>query len=154
MTTGRQRPKEKIMLTPTCARDLMTRDVVTLEERERLDNLDQAMRALRFRHLPVTDGRKLIGLLTERDLLRVSGSDVLPYKRAQDDVVARLVRVGDIMTRDVATVSPDAALVDVAALMADRKLGCVPVVEPDGTLLGIITEADFVRLARTLLPRP
>ena len=58
------------------------------------------------------------------------------------------------MSRDVATVSPDAALVDVAAMMVDRKLGCVPVVERDGTLLGIITEADFVRLARTLLPRP
>jgi CBS domain-containing protein len=64
------------------------------------------------------------------------------------------VCVGDIMTRDVVTVAPDAALVDVATLMLERKLGCVPVVEGDGTLLGIITEADFVRLVRTWLPRP
>jgi CBS domain-containing protein len=58
------------------------------------------------------------------------------------------------MTRDVVTVAPDAALIDVAELMVRHKLGCVPVVEPDGSLVGLITEADFVRLAQTYLPRP
>lgn len=142
------------MSLPCHARDLMTRDVVTLEERARLDNLEQALHVLRFRHVPVTDGAKLIGLLSERDLLRVAGSSVLPNKRDQDRFVAKLVCVGDVMTRDVVTVPPDAELVDVATLMLERKLGCVPVVSGDGTLLGIITEADFVRLARTWLPRP
>jgi CBS domain-containing membrane protein len=143
-----------VMPTPRYASDLMTRDVVTLEERTRLDNLEQALRTLRFRHMPVTDGSKLIGLISERDLLQVSASSVLPNKRAQDRFVAKLVCVGDIMTRDVVTVPPDAALADVAKLMLERKLGCVPVVNGDGTLLGIITEADFVRLVRTWLPQP
>lgn len=142
------------MSTPAYARDLMTTDVVTLEENQNLENLETSMRALRFRHMPVTDGKKLIGLVSERDLLRTSGSSLLPHKHKQDQFVAEHFRVADIMARDVVTVAPDAALVDVAALMGTRKLGCVPVVEPDGTLLGIITEADFVRLARQILPRP
>jgi CBS domain-containing protein len=61
--------------------------------------------------------------------------------------------VADIMARDIATATPDAALVDIAARMRTQKLGCMPVVTADGTLVGIITEADFVRLAQRLLPR-
>jgi CBS domain-containing protein len=142
------------MKTPTRARDLMTRDVITLEEDEHLEHLDDSMRVLRFRHMPVTDGRKLIGLLSERDLLRAGGSSLLPHKRRQDHFVASHFRVADIMTRDVETVAPDAALADVAATMIAKKLGCMPVVEADGTLVGILTEADFVRMARDSLPRP
>ena len=136
------------------ARDLMTADVVTLDESESLTDLEQAMRALRFRHMPVNDGGKLIGLVTERDLLRVSASSLLPHRRRQDDFIALLVRVADVMTRDVVTVAPDSALVDVATLMTREKVGCLPVVEADGRLAGIITEADFVRLAQTFLQRP
>ena len=141
------------MRTPIYARDLMTTDVVSLEGSQRLDHLEDSMQALRFRHMPVVDGRKLIGLVSERDLLRVRASSLLPHKRKQDHFIAEHFCVADVMTRDVVTVTPDAALADVAALMRKRRLGCVPVVEPDGTLAGIITEADFVQLAQTSLPR-
>jgi CBS domain-containing membrane protein len=142
------------MSTPAYARDLMTTNIVALEEDQHLGNLETSMRALRFRHMPVIDGRKLIGLVTERDLLRTLGSSLLPHKHKQDQFINEHFRVADIMTRDVDTVLPDAALVDVAARMGARKLGCMLVVDAEGTLLGIITEADFVRLARLLLPRP
>jgi CBS domain-containing protein len=131
----------------------MTRDVVALDENDRLDNIEQAMHALRFRHMPVTDGNKLVGLVSERDLLRVRASSLLPHRDKQDRFIADHVRVGDVMTRAVETVAPDAALVDVAELMQRHKLGCVPVVDRDGRLAGIITEADFVRLAQRYLPR-
>ena len=142
------------MSTPVYARDLMTKDVVTLGENESLEHLDESMRALRFRHMPVTDGDRLVGLVSERDLLRTGASSLLPQKHKQDHFLSEHFRVSAIMTRDVETVAPDAALVDVASMMSTRRLGCVPVVEKSGTLVGIITEADFVRLAQTLLPRP
>lgn len=142
------------MSTPVYARDLMTTDLVVLEESQHLGNLETSMRALRFRHMPVVDGKKLVGLVSERDLLRTAGSSLLPHKRKQDQFIDQHFRVADIMTRDVASVAPDTALVDVAAQMCAQKLGCMPVVRADGTLVGLITEADFVRLARQLLPRP
>jgi CBS domain-containing protein len=142
------------MSTPAYARDLMTKDLVVLEESQHLGNIERSMRALRFRHMPVVDGKKLVGLVSERDLLRTAGSSLLPHKHKQDQFIDQHFRVSDIMSRDVASVAPDAALVDVAAQMSAQKLGCMPVVGNDGTLLGIITEADFVRLARQLLPRP
>jgi CBS domain-containing membrane protein len=142
------------MSTPVYARDLMTTDVVALEESQHLGNLEASMRALRFRHMPVIDGRKLVGLVTQRDVLRTAGSSLLPHKHKQDQFINEHFRVTDIMSRDVATVAPDDALVDVAARMSAGKLGCMPVVDADGNLRGIITEADFVRLAGQLLPRP
>lgn len=142
------------MTTPAYARDLMTKELVVLEEDQHLGNLESSMRALRFRHMPVVEGKKLIGLVTERDLLRTAGSTLLPHKRKQDQFISEHFRVADIMSRDVVTVLPDAALVDVAALMNAKKLGCAPVVSAEGVLMGIITEADFVSLARRLLPRP
>lgn len=142
------------MSTPVYARDLMTRDVVSLDENDHLDHLDEAMRLLRFRHMPVMDGKKLVGLVSERDVLGVMGSTLLPNKARQDRFLSERFRVADIMTRDVDTVPSDEPLVEVARLMMDKKLGCVPVVDVDGTLLGILTEADFVRLCESLLPRP
>lgn len=140
------------MSTPVLARDLMTKDLVVLEESQHLGNIEASMRALRFRHMPVVDGRKLVGLVTQRDLLRTAGSTLLPHKHKEDRFIDEHFRVADIMSRDVVTVAPDTALVDVAARMVAQKLGCMPVVDAEGTLLGIITEADFVRLAHQLLP--
>jgi len=142
------------MSTPVYARDLMTKDLVVLEESQHLGNLEKSMHALRFRHMPVVDGKKLVGLVSERDLLRTAGSSLLPHKHKQDQFIDAHFRVADIMSRDVTSVAPDAALVDVATRMSTQKLGCMPVVDAGGTLLGIITEADFVRLAGQLLPRP
>ena len=139
---------------PRLARDIMKKDVVTLEERESLENLEEAMRAMRFRHIPVVDGKRLIGLITQRDLLRVSASTLLPARREQHELLTKRFTVGDIMMRDVKTVGPDTPLAEVTRTMRRNKLGCLPVVDGDNTLVGIITEADFVELCEHLLTRP
>jgi CBS domain-containing membrane protein len=139
---------------PKLASEIMTRDVVTLDERQTLENIEHAMRALRFRHMPVTDGRRLIGVISQRDLLRTSASTLLPARREQADLLAKWFTVGDVMTRDVQTVHPDTPLSEVTRLMRRSKLGCLPVVENENTLVGIITEADFVKLCERLLARP
>jgi CBS domain-containing protein len=139
---------------PRFASEIMTRDVIALDERQTLENIEQAMRALRFRHMPVTDGRRLIGLVSHRDLLRTSASTLLPARKEQADLLAKWFTVGDVMSRDVQTVHPDTPLSEVARLMRRNKLGCLPVVDGENTLVGIITEADFVSLCERMLTRP
>jgi CBS domain-containing membrane protein len=136
---------------PRLASEIMTRDVVTLEERQTLENLEHAMRALRFRHMPVVDGRRLIGLVSQRDLLRTSASSLLPARREQAEFLSKQFAVGDVMTRDIQTVHPDTPLSEVTRMMRRNQLGCLPVVEAENTLVGIITEADFVKLCERLL---
>ncbi len=117
--------------------DFMTRELVTVQEDDDLALAESILRLGGVRHLPVVHQGKLVGLVTQRDLLRSGASG--PTARA---ILAR-----DIMTRDVTTVEAETSLAHAAHLMLRHKYGCLPVCAPDRTLLGIITESDFVRFA-------
>jgi len=137
--------------TPRFAADIMSKDVVTLEESESLEFVEESMRALRFRHMPIVDRGRLVGLISHRDVLRVSASSLLPEAEQQTRYLTKKFFVRDVMTRNVATAHPDTPLLEVATLMRKAKLGCVPVVDGENVLVGIITEADFVNLSVRLL---
>jgi CBS domain-containing membrane protein len=136
---------------PKFASDIMTKDVVSLEESETLEFVEESMRALRFRHMPVMDRGRLVGLISHRDVLRFSASSLLPNATEQTHYLAKKFLVRDVMTRNVATVNPDTPLLEVASRMKKGKLGCLPVVDSENSLVGIITEADFVDLCMRLL---
>ncbi|HUL60216.1 MAG TPA: CBS domain-containing protein [Anaeromyxobacteraceae bacterium] len=118
--------------------DFMTKDLVTVRESDDLALAESLLKLAGIRHLPVVRGGKLVGLLTQRDVLRSGQSG---------SASARGVAVDSAMTREPVTISPGASLAQAARLMLDRKFGCLPVCGEDGTLVGIVTEADFVRFA-------
>ncbi|MCI0569503.1 MAG: CBS domain-containing protein [Myxococcaceae bacterium] len=124
--------------------ELMTRDVVTLKEMDNLARIDELLRQERVRHLPVVRDGKLVGLVTHRDLLRALA------KSAAEGPLETLWAM-DFMQRDVATVHPNTPLRDAIQLSLNNKYGCLPVVDHAGDLVGIVTHADFVRLAAELL---
>ncbi len=131
--------------------DVMTRKIVTVTEQDALENIEEGMRRLRFRHLPVVDRRgKLVGLLSHRDILHASSS-WLSEREAEQNALIKQLPVGRIMQHEVLTVQPGDSLIEAGKLMWASKIGCLPVVDDEGTLLGILTEADFVRLAVRLL---
>jgi len=118
--------------------DFMTKDLVTVRETDDLALAESLLKLGGIRHLPVVRERRLVGILTQRDVLR-SGQWGKP--------AARELPVGDVMTREPTSVLPTMGLAQAARLMLERKFGCLPVCEGDGTLIGIVTEADFVRFA-------
>lgn len=128
-------------------RDLMTPGVVTMGRNETLRTVDDVMRLGRIRHMPVIDeDGALAGVLSQRDLfhsglLRALGYGSHARERALDTLVVK-----EAMKTDVVTTTPDAPLADAAKLMFQRKIGCLIVLE-SGKIVGILTEADFVRLA-------
>lgn len=126
---------------PKIVADIMTRDLVTLNEEDNLGRLEYGMTQQRIRHLPVVDGRRLVGLITHRDLLRAAAGKV-----GAEAFVAR------VMTRDPTTVRPETSLGDAARILAESKFGCLPVVDRDGNLVGIVTEHDFVKLLAMRAP--
>jgi CBS domain-containing protein len=129
---------------PSTVSQMMTTDVVSVEETDYLSNLLESLQALRFRHLPVTDGNRLVGLLTERDLLRLSTSNLLPHRKQQDHALFERFRVRDVMQRDVLTVAPETPVTAAGQLLLDQQLGCLPVVNAANDLVGIVTSSDFV----------
>jgi len=126
-------------------RDLMTADPHTMQPDDDVAELWDLMDSMHFRHVPIVDkAGDLVGLVSNRDLLRSTLSDKneLPVSLQYD--LLRTVKVNEVMTTAIETVDPDTPLDEAADIMLENKFGCLPVVE--GTeLVGILTESDFVR---------
>ncbi len=133
-------------------RDLMTTEVVTLTEDETLAHAQRCMARGRIRHLPVIREGRLVGLITHRDLLAASFSIFAEVKADEQRRVFATVPVAEAMHRDVVTVPPDLGVSQAARILLENKYGCLPVVDDEGKLQGIVTEADFLRLTVRLLP--
>ena len=117
--------------------ELMIRSVATILERQTVAEAREEMELSHIRHLPVVDAEgRLVGVVSDRDLMR-----------AGDPTDS----VGACMSAAVATVSPETDLTEAAFLLIRDRIGCLPVSDASGKLLGILTESDFVRLAHDLL---
>ena len=133
-------------------KDLMSTDLVTLTEDETLADAQRCMARGRIRHLPVVRDGQLVGLVTHRDLLSASFSIFAEVEANEQRRVFATVPVVEIMHRDVVTVSSDLGASQAARILLENKYGCLPAVGEGGELLGIVTEADFLRLTVRLLP--
>jgi len=127
--------------------ELMRREVVTLQQGDHLDLADDIMRLGRIRHLPVLDGERLVGVLSSRDLLAASLSRALEFEKLQRRAFLRSVEVKEVMTQEVETVSPEASALDAGRRMLRRKIGCLPVVDTQGTFVGLLAEGDLLAAA-------
>lgn len=134
-------------------RDLMTRDLVTLNVHSDLEIAEGLMAVMRIRHLPVVSGSKLVGLITHRDLLRASLSTLRAHSPEEEDRLKTSVEVSSLMRSEVATTHPDEDVRDAIRRMRQHRYGCLPVVDAEGDLVGIVTEADFLELVQVLLDR-
>jgi CBS domain-containing protein len=138
---------------PRTVRDIMTREIAVLHEEDNLELAESAMKSFRFRHIPVVEGDKLVGLVTERDLLKASISSLDQDHDLRDHNLKRYFFIREAMTLDVTSVRPDTLILDAARLMREKKLGCLPVTDDDGKLIGIVTGSDLVALAMRFLHR-
>ena len=126
-------------------RDLMTDRVFTLKPTDTLEELYELMDEKHVRHVPIVDREgDLVGLVTHRDLSRsvLGPQEGLPLN-VQEEILRRR-KVREIMATEVDTIEPDEPLEEAAEMLLENKIGCVPVVEGEH-LVGILTEADFVR---------
>lgn len=112
----------------------------------RSDTLDHALRTLetwKIRHLPVVEGDRLVGIVSDRDLKKAAPS---PFDRDTAEEFLRLtcaVTVKEVMSKEVVAVSPYCPIEEAASLMFRKRIGALPVVQ-DGRLVGIITETDVL----------
>lgn len=133
---------------PLLVKHLMTEKVVTFFAEQTLPLAEDVMRIHRFRHLPVIDNDgRLVGLVTQRDLLRGQISILTGLTEEQRRARQEDVHIQTLMARDVWTVTPDTLASHAAQTLIDHKFSCLPVVDDDGKLCGIVTERDFLRFA-------
>ncbi len=121
----------------------MRTSLITVTKDETLARARELLHSHRIRHLPVVEGDRLLGILTDRDIREVSPSSAAGISQDQAAAFLAQIPVCHAMVTEVHTVSPYTTIEEAARLMIERKIGCLPVTETD-RLVGIITETDIL----------
>ncbi len=129
----------------------MTRPVITAHPDLTIQDALALMRQEHIRRLPVVNSRgQLIGMVSDRDLLHASPSDATSLSVWELNYLLSKITIDQIMTKEVISVSGDTPVEEAARIMADNKIGGLPVLK-NGELVGIITETDLFKIFLELL---
>lgn len=129
----------------------MTRNPVTILETASIDEGIHLMRERKVRRLPVLDAEgNMVGIVSDKDLLHAAPSPATSLSVYELHYLLAKLSVKQVMAHPVITVTADTPLEEAARIMADKKIGGLPVVE-DGKLTGIITETDIFKILVELL---
>jgi CBS domain-containing protein len=127
--------------------EIMQPSPMTVCANDGMDMTEDLMSLGRVRHLPVVDGARLVGVVSLRDLLAHSLTRALDFEPRERRVFLKSVDVREAMSERLITVRPDTPQAEAAALMLRHRIGCLPVVDAGGALIGIVTETDLLRAA-------
>jgi CBS domain-containing protein len=122
----------------------MTEKIVTISADDSLSTVEDIMTLGRVRHMPVVRGGVLVGVVSQRDLLRASLSNLTSFGSEQRRAFLEAVEIRRVMSSPAITIAPEATPEQAALVMAERKIGCLPVVSGDA-LVGMLTETDLLR---------
>jgi CBS domain-containing protein len=124
-------------------RDIMQEKVVTISAGDSLSTAEDIMRLGEVRHMPVVHRGKLVGVVSERDLLRVSLSGLNESGIDERRAFLQALDIGRAMSTPPVVVDPFAKVETAALLLAQYKIGCLPVVDGD-ELVGLVTATDVL----------
>ncbi|HSC70225.1 MAG TPA: CBS domain-containing protein [Candidatus Methylomirabilis sp.] len=122
----------------------MNRDLVTVPPDESFRTAMHLIRQKGIRHLPVVEGKRLVGIVTDRDLRQAAPSGATSLSIHELHYILEKVTVREIMTKQVVTIRPDQTVEDAALLLLGHRIGGLPVVRGE-ELMGIITETDILQ---------
>jgi acetoin utilization protein AcuB len=122
----------------------MTPNVVTAAPNEGLRRAWTLLQEYDVRHLPVLEGDRLVGIVTDRDIRQALPSRVSALGVHELMVLLDRVTLREIMTKEIVTVSPDQSIPEAARLLVKHRIGALPVVD-NGRLVGILTETDVLQ---------
>lgn len=133
-------------------RDRMSSPAITVAADTPFQDALKLMRERRFRRLPVVDEHGvLIGIVSERDLLHAAPSPATSLSVWEVNYLLWKLKVADVMTEKVITVSPASTLEEAAQIMVSLKIGGLPVVDEKHHVVGVVTETDIFRAFAELL---
>lgn len=133
-------------------KDVMTPNPITIDPNQPVLEALLVMYQRDIRRLPVMEGGKLVGIISDRDIKQTMGRPALVSRQAGEEPELKL-SIGDVMTRNLITVSQDDDLKDAIELLVENKISGLPVVDQDQKLVGVISAIDVLRYCLDLLDR-
>lgn len=122
---------------------IMSSDIATVSVVQQLSDVDELLRDRNIRHVPVTSGKRVIGMLSRTDLQKISFVNTIDG----DEITTAMwenLSIEQVMTTDVRTVQRGDTIMDVAAILAKEEFHALPVLDGD-ELVGIVTTTDLVQ---------
>ena len=123
----------------------MARNPVTVTPDTPVDEAASAMKKGHFRRLPVVENGKLVGFLSDKDIMRVAPSPATTLSRYEARSLLAKLKIRDIMSKEVISVNEDATIEEAALIMYNHKIGGLPVLSSVGAVVGVITETDIFK---------
>jgi CBS-domain-containing membrane protein len=130
----------------TRVRDIMTSTVIVAPPDMKVPAAIALMRHHGIRHLPVVLDGRLVGIVSRGDLREASTDAAINANSYESNFMLSRLTLGDIMTRRVFTVTPDAFIVHAAELLTENHIAGLPVVDKDGKVVGVVTDTDLLKL--------
>jgi len=143
MSVPENAPNEmSLVIGPTEVADVMIGKVVTLSPHHNFNDVANLMNDRYFRHCVVVDqGGVVIGVISDRDILRALARN--PNSRSKS--------LDQIMTKQPVTVKRNTAIIDAVGKMLAKRINCLPVIDDDGRVCGIVTSTDLLKSYHQLL---
>lgn len=125
--------------------EIMNRTLVTVDTHASLRQAQRILDRHNIRHLFVMDGKRLVGIVTDRDLRKAAPSSKSPLTTSEREEFMDELKVVEVMLRKLITASSSTTVREAAKVMVREKIGCLPVVDGK-TLVGIVTETDLLEI--------
>ncbi|MFT6795941.1 MAG: CBS domain-containing membrane protein [Maribacter sp.] len=124
--------------------EIMTKNVLTLSIKDNLEDAEELFKKNKIRHVPITAGKKILGMLSYTDLMRISFADAIgDDEHDVDTTVYNMFSIEQVMAKDVVSVTSKTTIQEVAEFLSKKEFHALPVVEND-ELVGIVTTTDLI----------
>lgn len=133
------------------ARDIMSRTVVSVELDDRLLLVRELFEHRKVRHLMVVEAQRLVGMLSDRNMLRALSPYLGTVSEAKRDTATLNKRVHQVMELHPMSARPDTRLAEIATIFTEHQVECVPIINADREPIGLITWRD---LLQAFVPSP
>ncbi len=133
--------------------ELMTPNPITIAHTEPVGKAMELMARYDIRRLPVTKEGKLVGIISDRDLRQMGGRPSVKLPKSDRDDAYLQLPVEEAMTLNVITIRERQSVQDAIGLMVKYKISGLPVIDPDGALVGMLSEQDVLKYCLSILER-
>ena len=125
---------------------IMTKDIIAAGPTNRFSQLFQFFSERNINHMPIVENGKLIGIISNKDIVRLLYKYVILQKRTDIAALDEELRIIDFMTKDVLTAKEETTIVEVKDMFGKQPFNCLPVVNAEGHLVGIVTPKDLMKM--------
>lgn len=136
-------------ITKMIVQDIMTTPVITVELDDSIAVANEIFAKTHFHHLLVVEDHKLLGVVSDRDVLKALSPNIGTASEKQQDIATLNKRIHQIMTRQPICLKPTDRVKRVVEIFDENKISCIPIVDDNWSPLGIVTWRDIIKAIRS-----